>query len=239
MNTKFVTLLVIVILLQSMICFAQEEDLAFIKDLYLSDTEYEKKYIDRFLSVKDLIKAYFESQDTREKIVIMKRLSDFLEDHEAFKTVLKICERSSYKGSPLWKLRASAIYLLGKKGKKLEKEKQLVIQKRAVHIFRQDTNSRVISAAAFCLVNIAVDEPFVESSHSLFNKRTIAQLLAEKLLSLKPHENFLCWALTKACIQLNDSYVYLALKEIRKKPFQPNVLAELKKALQKLKKTSN
>jgi len=186
-----------------------------------------------------LRKAFLRSEDNKEKILILKRLTDFINEEMAFITVLDSVERGDkvHNGDNRdWKLRASAIYLLGEKGKKLSEEKRLLILKKVVKQFKKENDPFILSVSAYTLSKLATDDPDQLSNHRLFNKRTISYLLCEKLLILKPYENELCLHLIEASIILNDPYTNLALMEIRKRKFHPVVLSRVKKAIQILKR---
>lgn len=232
--------LVFVFIFLCSILLAQIENSDTLDDLYLSDEEFELKYLNQLTSVKDLRIAYIRSDDVQEKILLLKRLSDFLQNDLAFDTVIEAIneEKPSLRGGDqFWKLRASAIHFLGENGVTLSQKKRFIILKKTAQRFKIEKSPRVIAVSAFTLVKLAKDDPSTISTHRLFNKRTISYLLSDRLLQLKPNENYLCWALTKASIQLGDPNAFLALKEVRKKPFHPKVLVQIQKALQILKKT--
>ncbi len=217
--------------------FSAGEDLNLSKDLLLSDRDFEFKYIMKLKSVDVLVQMFHNSDRKDERVMIIKRLSAFLSNPKAFDLLIYAISNNSPSPNgpdPDWLVRASAIYLLGLKGQNLSKAKRLIILKWTAERFKREKKPIIIASCSFTLLKLATDPPDKQSSHKLFNKRKISYLFSEKLLTLKPHENYLCSILVKAIVDLGDDNSYLALSEMRKKPFHPKVLAQIQKAMDQL-----
>ncbi|MDH4128090.1 MAG: hypothetical protein OEV44_05015 [Spirochaetota bacterium] len=230
---------IILTILISSLTFAKNENANTNEDIYLTDRAFEKKYINKLKSIKYLSLAYYESKDLHEKMFLIKRLTDFLNDNDAFNTVIDaVNEELPEKGNGdlYWKIRASAIYLLGEKAINLPNNKKIIILQNLVNRFKTDKKYLVIAASAFTLVKLATDNPNTKSDHRLLNKRTIANLFSDRILNLNHHENYLCWALSKASMRLGDPLTRYALIEARKKPFNRRVLSEIQKSINFLSK---
>ncbi len=235
-------LIVFLIFLLASPIFSASEDLDLSRDLLLSDRDFEFKYIMKLKSVDVMVQMFHNSDRRDEKVMLVKRLSLFLSKEKAFNLLIYAISSNSPspKGpDPDWLVRASAIYLLGLKGQNLSEEKRLVILKWTAERFKREKKPIVIASCTFTLVKLAIDPPDKRSTHKLFNKRKISYLFSERLLSLKTHENLLCSILVKAIVDLGDSNSYLALSEMRKKPFHPKVLAQIQKAMNQLKPREN
>ncbi|GMT50337.1 MAG: hypothetical protein IEMM0008_1876 [bacterium] len=233
-------LIVFLVFLLASPMFSASEDLDLSKDLLLSDRDFEFKYIMKLKSVDVMVQMFHNSDRRDERVMLVKRLSMFLTHQKAFNLLIHAISNgipSPDGPDPDWLVRASAIYLLGLNGKDLAEAKRLIILKWAADRFKGEKKPIVIASCAFTLVKLAIDPPDKRSSHKLFNKRKISYLFSERLLTLTPHENLLCSVLVKAIVDLGDFNSYLALSEMRKKPFHPKVLAQIQKAMDQLKRS--
>lgn len=203
------------------------------EDLNLSEREYNQKYIDRFNSIPELRLAFQQSRELFEKIYFLKKLSKYLDNEEAFRTYIDVINTipHSTQVDPNWKLRALAIFLLGERGQSLSEDKQLTILKMVEQNFKRERNPRIIIASALTLIKLTQDETNIQSTHRLFNKRTITILLSNKMHSLTYTDNYLCWSLIKIALIHNDPYILYVLKELRKRPFKALVLQEIENAI--------
>ncbi len=232
-------LIVFLVFLLTSPIFSVNDDLDLSKDLLLSDRAFEFKYIMKLKSVDVMVQMFHNSDRNDEKVMVIKRLSMFLSNPKAFDLLIYAISSNipSPNGpDPDWLVRASAIYLLGLKGQNLSEAKRLTILKWTAERFKREKKPIIIASCTFTLVKLATDPPDKQSSHKLFNKRKISYLFSERLLQVKPHENYLCSVLVKAIVDLGDTNSYLALSEMRKKPFHPKVLAQIQKAMNQLNK---
>lgn len=216
---------------------AQNTDKQFLDDLRLTDEAYFSKYVKSWKSPEGLLQALDRSRSIQDKTAIIIQLSNYLsQDKVLNRIILAIANHSPQKGKAdrAWKFRAIAIYMLGEKGEKLSDVQQIRIQETARLYFRTDREDRVLAAAAYTLVRLARDDSKQISTHRLFNKRTISYLLSERIVSLKGHQNYLCWALTRASVRLGDSFTRHALRETKKKPFHRKVRVVVQDAINTL-----
>ena len=241
--------------------FIDPEDEQFKTDLYLTDTQFFQKYVEKFTSVSPrfLLDSYKRILEVKSRIYVLRvaaqkkvwndpaiaqlfyrALTAGILDHEFY---------MSHNVSNQWKLRAAAAFLIQQSVDTLENKTKLLWTKALLVLLREDPEEFVQGAAALALGKLF--EHTVAPAHSekkqrqrywrydLLNKEVIVQILNRRLLKISDKDQFLCWTLVKALGYTKSKDSFYPLLFTRSKGFHQKVRWEISRSISAIVAQSN
>ncbi len=230
-----------------------EEDKQFQEDLYLTDSEYFQKYVEKFEAADAdfLYKSYIEMDDPQVKIFILRlALKKGLNEAMIFKIFDTALEEGLYNRNitiksqidDTWKVRAAAAYIIAQNPNGIEPKYKRRFVNRLIRVMKTDTEERCRGMAAICLGKLFANEGESSGSeageagkkyqrYDVLNKDTIVTILNSRLKRISRSDQFFCWALVKAIGYLKSPKSFFVLLETRKKAFNDKVKLEISRSL--------
>jgi len=227
-----------------------EEDKEFQEDLYLTDTEYFKKYVEKYTGAdaKFLAQSYSSSNDPEIRIYILRLLSKkgFSDPFVAqiFRRALEEGIRNPNQHNRMnisdnWKVRAAAAFLIHENPDGIGDEQKRSYVMGLLYMIKIDPEERCQAASALALGKLfekgdeakgdGAKEGFAR--YNVLKKDVIVEVLLQKLDKVHINDQFLCWALVKALGYTKSPRGFFPLMLTRKKGFNDKVKLEISRSL--------